>query len=83
MSRLKAYTKVGFGLVLAFALVGNCAGKTQMSLVIFVLTALCWACGRICTEAFEALIELRRSSKSQEKKDDDGDESGSGPDAHA
>lgn len=42
---------VGFGLVIAFALVGNFAGHREASVVMTIITVVMWACTRIITEA--------------------------------
>ena len=73
VARYPLYVKIGFGMVIAFGMVGNCAGHREGSVIIFVLTATLWACTRIIQEAIEAwrvLTLAKAHDKSKDKKDE-------------
>jgi hypothetical protein len=77
-ARYPLYVRIGFGAVILFGMVGNCAGHREGSLVVFMLTATVWACCRIVQEAIEAtrvLMAVKEHDTAQkkpepEKKDD-------------
>lgn len=69
MFKLPLYTRVGFGLIIVFGMVGNCAGKREGSIVVFALTAIMWTCLRILQEAlasWKLLGELKKWEESQQ-----------------
>jgi hypothetical protein len=69
--RYPLYVRIGFGLILAFGMVGNCAGHREGSVLIFIMTAVLWACSRIIQEAIDSwrLLSLMNKLEKPEKKD--------------
>jgi hypothetical protein len=57
--RYPFYVRIGFGCIILFGLVGNCAGKTDGALAVFVLTTMLWVCCRIIQEAIDSLRLLK------------------------
>lgn len=53
------YWRMGFGLLILFGMVGNCAGHRDEAVVIFVITAVVWTCLRILVEGIESYVALR------------------------
>jgi len=72
LAKLPLYVRLGFGAIVLFGMVGNCAGHTQGAVAVFVLTATLWACSRIIQEAIEAwmILGLLKKSETDDKKDD-------------
>lgn len=62
VARLPLYVRLGFGMIILFGMVGNCAGHHEKSVIIFVLTAVIWACLRIIEEAV-ASVQLLHAIK--------------------
>lgn len=77
--RLPLYVRVGWMMLVAFAMVGDCAGHREGAVVVFLVTAAMWVGMRIITEgqvAMSVLVSiaeheaaLKRGAK---KGDDDG-----------
>ena len=67
---LPLYTKLGFGVLVLFGMVGNCLGKREQSLVIFVLVSVMWSCIRIVTEAIDAYRALMARATHSNGDDD-------------
>lgn len=61
-SKLRLYTKLGFGALVGFGMVGSLAGYRQGSAVVFVMTAVCWSLTQIVAQAIDAWRELHPPS---------------------
>jgi len=78
--RYPLYVRIGFALVVLFGMVGNCAGRREGSLVVFIMVTILWACTRIVQEGIDAYRILTLAKKhDKQKKDDDKDEGGFPP----
>lgn len=71
-ARYPLYIRVGWALIIVFGLVGNCAGRREQSLAVFVIASLMWACTRMIQEGIDAYRILTLAKKhDQEQKDVD------------
>jgi hypothetical protein len=80
-SRLPLYTRMGFGGLVVFGMVGNCSGHRQQSVVVLAIVAMIWCCLRILTEAIEAyrILYLAKQHDADQKKPKDNDDNGKSP----
>lgn len=62
------YVKILFASIVAFAMVGNCSGHREASLVIFAVVTVCWVCTRIIAEAIDSFMILKQLNR-LEKED--------------
>lgn len=69
LSRLSAYVRLGFGAAVLFGIVGSLSGHQTGSMLVFIVTALCWTVSRIVVEAFQAYVELTSQSPKPPKND--------------
>jgi len=53
------YWRIGFGLLILFGMLGNCTGRHEQAVAIFVITAVVWACLRMLVEGVESYVSLR------------------------
>lgn len=53
------YWRIGFGLLILFGMLGNCTGRHEQAVTIFVITAVVWTCLRIFIEGVESYMALR------------------------
>lgn len=67
MIRWPLYVRMAFGLIILFGMVGNCAGKTDGSLYVFILTAVVWTCCRIVQEGLDAYNIVRALNAYEEE----------------
>lgn len=74
--RYPFYVRIGFGLLVMFGMVSNCAGESEVAVAVFVLTAIVWVCCRIIQEEMDSwrilrsLNELEAELKKQPPADD-------------
>lgn len=68
LALMPLYVRIGFMLIVIFGLVGNCAGKVEGSLVVFVLVSILWVCSRILQEGFQSLQLLGQFKQWEEEK---------------
>jgi len=87
-ARIPLYVRLGWGALLLFGMVGNCAKPGSPGPVyIFILVGIMWACIRAMTEAIDAyrVLMLVRAhdneKKAPPKKDDDDQSTPPGPPA--
>lgn len=82
-ARYPLYVRIGFALVVLFGMVGNCAGRREGSLVVFIMVTILWACTRIVQEGIDAyrILSLAKKHDKEQKKDDDEGGSPPGPPA--
>jgi hypothetical protein len=77
--KLPLYLRIAFAAFIVFGLVGNCAHPGDVRpVLIFIFTALFWACSRILQEGIDAYRILRMAQQHEEslkkgetKKDDE------------
>jgi hypothetical protein len=69
--RYPLYVRIGFAMVVLFGMVGNCAGRREGSLVVFIIVTILWACSRMVQEGIDAWRILSLAKKHDQKKDDD------------
>ena len=67
------YPRLGFGLIMVFGMVGNCAGHHEGSTIIFMMTAVVWVCMRIIQEAIDAYRVIAASHATKKPSDKDHD----------
>lgn len=76
MSKVSTVAAVGWMMLVAFAMVGDCAGHREGATAVMLLTAVMWVGVRIMKEGFEALDLLmdpkRDRNRPRSKGDDDG-----------
>lgn len=53
------YWRIGFGLLILFGMLGNCTGRHEQAVVVFIITAVVWACLRMLVEGVESYVALR------------------------
>jgi hypothetical protein len=73
-ARLPLYARVGFGLVVLFALLGNCTRPTSPApVVIAAMVSVLWVCTRIVQEAIEAwhILVLAKAHNAELEKSKD------------
>lgn len=58
-AKIPLYVRVGWGMVILFAMVGNFIGKREAAVHIVVVAAAMWVALRILSEAQEALAILK------------------------
>ena len=65
--KLPLYLRIAFAAFIVFGMIGNCAhpGDTR-PVIIFVFTALFWACARILQEGIDAYRILRLAQQHEE-----------------
>lgn len=72
--RLRCYAAVGWGLIIAFALVGALLGKEAAVMIAFI-SGMMWVLNRIVVEAFDAAVVIMapktKPSASADPPDDD------------
>lgn len=66
LMRWPLYTRLGFGLIVLFGTVGNCAGHREGSAMVFVLVAVVWTCLRIIQEALVSWHVLKMLNEFEE-----------------
>jgi len=66
--KLMNYLRIAFGMIVLFAFVGNCAGRSEAAVMVLVFTVLFWGVGRIVGEAFQAYAELQSLKVEQGKE---------------
>jgi hypothetical protein len=49
------YVRIGFGTLVLFGMVGNCVGKREESIAIFLLVAIVWVLMRIISDAIDSI----------------------------
>jgi len=75
--RFPLYIRLGWGMILLFGMVGNCARPgTPIPIYVFIFVAIMWSCTRAMTEAIDAyrilmLAKAHDNEKKAAKKDDD------------
>ena len=71
-ARFPLYIRLGWGLIILFGMIGNCAGRRQESVVVFIFVAIMWSCLRAMTEAIDAyrILTLARAHDEEQKKKD-------------
>ncbi len=57
-SKLQLVTRLGFGALVGFGMVGSIAGYRQGAALVFLVTAACWSLTRILAEAVDAWRQL-------------------------
>lgn len=72
--RMPFYIRIGFGLVVLFGMIGNCTGRHEQSVAVFVLVTVLWVCTRIINEAIDSYHALRLLSKVKEEETKDKDD---------
>lgn len=65
------YVRMGWGLLVVFALVGNCAGKSSGAVVVLAISTLIWAGTKMLQEAIDAYLLLRLMNRPPEPPKDD------------
>ncbi len=65
-SKLRLYSQLGFGALVAFGMVGGLAGYRQGSTFVMLVTAAGWALTRIVIEAIEAWRVLHPSTRNSD-----------------
>jgi hypothetical protein len=74
-ARYPLYVRMGWALIIVFGLVGNCAGKREASLAVFIIASILWACTRMIQEGIDAYRILTMAKKhDQDAKDAKKDE---------
>ena len=68
LGRLPLYTRIGFAMVVIFGMVGNCAGRREQSLAVFILVSILWACTRMIQEGIDAYRILTLAKKHDDDK---------------
>jgi hypothetical protein len=71
MGRYPLYVRIGFAMVVVFGMVGNCAGRREQSMFVFILVSIIWVCSRIITEAIDAYRVLVTARAHDAKKKDE------------
>lgn len=61
--RFPYYIRIGFGLLVLFGMVGNCAGHHEQAVTIFLITSIMWVMMRIIGEAVDAYHVLALASR--------------------
>ena len=69
-TRLALYVRLAFGALITFGVVGSVTGHHTGSMMVFIVTSLCWAVGRIFTEALEAYRVLTNGTPPAKPPDD-------------
>ena len=81
------YWRMGWALLIVFGMVGNCSGRHDAAVLVFVVAAVVWVCLRILIEGVEAWGALRylrlydEAIKEQAKKQSPPPPSEPGPEA--
>lgn len=61
-----SYLRMGFAFLILFAMIGNCSGKHDLAIAMFVITAVVWACLRIVAEGIDSYVNLRYMRRIEE-----------------
>lgn len=62
-TNLPLYNRIGYGLVVAFAMVGSCLGRAEQAVLVFLVVSLAWVSIRILQEALQAWQLLMSADK--------------------
>jgi hypothetical protein len=69
LGRFPLYVRLGWGLLLLFGMVGNCARPGNIApIYIFIFVGLMWSCTRAMTEAIDAYHTLRMANAHDAKQ---------------
>lgn len=62
------YTRLGWGLVIVFGIVGFLSGRTEQAFFICAMTAIMWTCMRILAEAIQSIAILGKFKQWEEEQ---------------
>lgn len=71
-ARFPLYIRLGWGALLLFGMIGNCARPGSPAPVyVFIMVGIMWSCLRAMTEAIDAyrILTLARAQDAEKKKD--------------
>lgn len=81
LGRLQLYVRMGWGVLLLFGMLGNCAKPgNPVPVYIIIFVAIMWSCVRALTEAIDAYRVLMMARAHDAKKDEKGGDRGDPPD---
>lgn len=69
ITKLGLYTRLAFGALVVFGIVGSLSGYRSGSTIVFILTTLCWVNSKIVVEAIDAYRALTASKPGPPKVD--------------